>query len=89
MSLGKNEVTEEGINIGFDLLIDLVWTLYNMAFESGVVRDDLRNFVTSFVVKEEKTEFRTIGVLVLVNEVGKNVGLLVNEVVIMNSEVLE
>ena len=37
---GKDEVTGKTINGGGELVIDWIWKLCNMAFESGVVTED-------------------------------------------------
>ena len=42
---GKDEVTEEMVKGGGDVVVDCIWKLYNMAFESDVVPEDLRSAV--------------------------------------------
>ena len=37
---GKDENTEEMIKGGGDRVVDWIWRLYNMSFESGVVLGD-------------------------------------------------
>ena len=37
---GKEEVTGEMIKGGGDRVVDLIWRLCNIAFESGVVSED-------------------------------------------------
>ena len=37
---GKDEVTGEIIKCRSDRLVDWIWSLFNMAFESGVVPED-------------------------------------------------
>ena len=39
-SAGKDEITGEIINGGGDRVVDWVWRLCNMVFESGVVSED-------------------------------------------------
>ena len=41
----KDEITGEMIEGGDDKVIDSIWTLCNMAFESGVVLEDWRSVV--------------------------------------------
>ena len=42
---GKDEVTREIIKGGSDRVVDWIWRLCNMAFESGVVPNDWRSAV--------------------------------------------
>ena len=42
---GKDEITGEMIKDGGDRIVDWIWRLYNMAFESGVVPKDWRSVV--------------------------------------------
>ena len=42
---GKNEITGEMIKGGGDRVVDWIWKLCNMAFESGVVPEYLRSIV--------------------------------------------
>ena len=39
---GKDEVIEEMVKSGGDVVVDWIWKLCNMAFESDVVPEDLR-----------------------------------------------
>ena len=39
---GKDEVTEEMVKAGGDVVVYRIWKLCNMAFESDVVPEDLR-----------------------------------------------
>ena len=40
---GKDEIIREIIKGGDDRLVDWIWRLCNMAFESGVVHEDWRS----------------------------------------------
>ena len=42
---GKDEITGEMINGGGDRVVELIWRLCNMIFESGVVPEDWRSAV--------------------------------------------
>ena len=42
---GKDEVTEEMVKCGGDVVVDWIWKLCNLAFESDVVPEDLRSVV--------------------------------------------
>ena len=42
---GKDEITGEMIKGGGDRVVDWIWKLCNMAFESGAVPADLRSAV--------------------------------------------
>ena len=42
---GKDEITGEMIKGGNDRVVDWIWRLYNMAFESGGVLKDQRSDV--------------------------------------------
>ena len=41
MSAGKHEINGKMIKGGGDRVVDWIWRLYNMAFESAVVPGDL------------------------------------------------
>ena len=55
---GKDEITGEMIKGGGDRVMDWIWRLYNMAFESGVVAEDWRSIVIVplYKSKGERTE---------------------------------
>ena len=40
MAVGKDEVTEDIIKGGDDMVVDWIWRLCSMAFERGVVPED-------------------------------------------------
>ena len=42
---GEDEVTEEMVKGGGDIVVDWIWKLCSMAFENGVVSKDLRSVV--------------------------------------------
>ena len=42
---GKDEVTEEMVKGGGEVVVDWIWKLCNMAFESNVVPEDLKSAV--------------------------------------------
>ena len=44
-SAGKDEITEQMVKGGGDMVVDWIWKLYNMTFESDVVPEDLRSGV--------------------------------------------
>ena len=44
-SAGKDDITKEMIKGGGDRVVDWIWRLCNMAFESGVVPEDWRSAV--------------------------------------------
>ena len=55
---GKDEITGEMIKGEDDRVVDWIWRLCNIAFESGVVPEDWRSavIVTLFKGKGERTE---------------------------------
>ena len=55
---GKDEITGEMIKGGGDRVVDWIWKLCNMAFESGVMSEDRRYAVTVPLHKgkKERTE---------------------------------
>ena len=55
---GKDEVTEEMVKGGGDVVVDWIWKLCNMAFESDVVPEDVRSvvIVSLYKSKVEMTE---------------------------------
>ena len=57
---GKDEVTEEMIKGGDDMVINWIWNLCKMAFENGVFLEDWRStaIVPLYKDKGEKTECR-------------------------------
>ena len=48
---GKDEVTGEMIKGGGNRVVDWIWRLCNMAFESGVVPEDWRSAVIVLLYK--------------------------------------
>ena len=57
-SAGKDGITGKMIKSGGDRVMDWIWKLCNMAFESGVVSEDCRSalIVPQFNGKGERTE---------------------------------
>ena len=57
---GKDEITGEMVKDGGDVVRDWIWKLSNMAFESGVVPEDLMSVVTVPLHKGkgERTEIK-------------------------------
>ena len=55
-SADKDEVTGEMIGGGGDRVVDWIWRLSNMAFESGVMSEDWRSamIILLYKVKEER-----------------------------------
>ena len=55
---GKDEITGEVIKGGCARVVDGIWRLCNMAFESGVVPEDWRSavIVLLYKVKGKRTE---------------------------------
>ena len=55
---GKNEVTGDMIVRGSDMVVDQIWRLCNMAFESSVVPEDWRSavIVPLYKAKGKRTE---------------------------------
>ena len=62
---GKNEITGDVIKCGGDRVVDWIWRLYNMAFESDVVPEDWRSagIVPMYKGKGEKSECKNYEVL--------------------------
>ena len=63
---GKDEITEEMIKGGFERVVDWIWSLCYMAFESGVESEDWRSevIVPLYKGKGERSEcknYRGIG----------------------------
>ena len=60
MCAGKDEVTGEMIKGGGDSVVDWIWRMCNIAFESGVVPGDWRSavIVPLYKGKGERTEDR-------------------------------
>ena len=77
---GKDEITGEIIKDGDDRVVDWIWRICNMAFESGVVPEDWRYvmIVPLYKDKGERTECKSYRSISLLNVVGKiYVGILV------------
>ena len=57
---GKDVITGDLIKGGGDRVVDWIWRLYNMAFESGVVPEDWRSsvIVSLYKGKGGNTEFK-------------------------------
>ena len=69
-SASKDEITGELIKDGGNRLVDWVWRLCNMAFESGVVPEDWRSAVIVPLCKgkgerTESSKYRGIGLSVV------------------------
>ena len=64
---GKDEITGEMIKAEDDRLVDKIWRLCNMAFESCVVPEDWRSVVILplYKGKGEKTEFKNYNISLL------------------------
>ena len=62
---GKDKVTEEMVKAGGDMVLDWIWKLCNMAFESDVPEDWRSAVIVPHCtrVKERGLNFRTIEVL--------------------------
>ena len=62
---GKDEITGEMIKDGGNRVVDWIWRLCNMAFESSVVPEDGRSavIVPLYKKKERELNARTIEVL--------------------------
>ena len=50
---GKDEITGEMIKGGGDRVVDWIWRLCNMAFDSGVVPEDWRSAVIVSLCKDK------------------------------------
>ena len=70
---GKHEVTGEIIKGGSDRVVDWIWRLHNMAFESCVVSEDWMSAVIIPLYKGKKvrTECSNYRSIRLLNIVGK------------------
>ena len=70
---GKDEITGEMIKGGGDRVVDWIWRLCNMAFESGVVPEYWRSavIVPLYNGKGERTECKTYTGICLLSVVGK------------------
>ena len=70
---GKGEITGEMIKGGGDRVMDWIWRLYNMAFESGVVPEDWRStvIVPLYKGKRERTECKNYKGISLKSVIGK------------------
>ena len=55
---GKDGITEEMIKEGGDRVVDWIWRLYNMPFETGVVPEDWKSavIVPMYKYNGERTE---------------------------------
>ena len=60
---GKDEITEEMIKGGGDRVVDWIWRLCNMAFQSGIVPEDWRYAVIIPLYKGKELNVRIIEVL--------------------------
>ena len=70
---GKDEIKGEMIKGGGDRVLDWIWRLCNMAFESCVAHEDRRSavIVPLYKGKEERTECKSYRDISLLCEVGK------------------
>ena len=70
---GKDEITGEIIKGGGDRVVDWIWRLCNMAFESEVVPEDWRSamIVPPYKGKGERTECKNCRGISLLSVVGK------------------
>ena len=71
---GTDKITGERIKGGGDKVVDWIWRLYNMAFESSVVRDDCRSNVIVPLYKDkvqrmECQNYRSINLLSVVGKI--------------------
>ena len=73
MAAVKDEVTGEMIEGGCDMVVDWIWGLCNMPFESGGVPEEGRTavIVPLYNGKEERIECRSYRNISLLSEVGK------------------
>ena len=62
---GKDEITGEMIKGGVDRVVDWIWRLCNMTFESGVVNEEWRSAVIGplYKGKGERTECKNYRVI--------------------------
>ena len=82
-AVAKDEIIGEMIKCGGDRMVDWIWRLYNMAFESGVVSEDWRFavIVPLYKVKGERTECKNYRDINLLSVIGKiYAGVLVDRV---------
>ena len=72
---GKDEVTEEMINGGGNRVVDWIWRMCNMAFESGVMLEDWRSavIIPLYNGKGERKECGNYRGISLLSVVGKNI----------------
>ena len=70
-----SKITGEMIKGGGDRVVDWIWRLYNMAFESSVEREGWRSVVTVplYKAKGERTEYKNYRGISLLSGVGKNI----------------
>ena len=70
---GKHEITGEMIKDGGDRVVDWIWRVCNMTFQSGVVPEDWRSvvIVPQYKGKEERNECKNYKGITLLSVVGK------------------
>ena len=81
---GKDEITEEMIKGLSDIVVDWIWRLCNMVFESGFMTGDWRTAAIAplYKSKGERTEwknYRGISFLSLIGKIYAGVGLVMNK----------
>ena len=80
---GEDDVTGEMVKGGGDMVVDWIWRLFNMAFESGVVPEDWRSavIVPLYKSKGNMTECKNYRGISLLSVAGKiYTGILVDRV---------
>ena len=80
---GRDEITGEMIKGGGDRLVDWIWKLCNMAFESCIVPEDWRSavIVPLYKGKGERNECKNYRGISLLSVVGKiYAGILIDKV---------
>ena len=72
-AIGKDEITGEMLNGEGDRVMDWIWRLCNIAFESSVVPEDWRSavIVPLYMSKGESTKFKNYRGISLLSMVGK------------------
>ena len=86
---GLDEVLGEIIKGGGDIVVDWIWSLCNIAFESGVVPENWRSavIVPLHEDKGNRTECKNYRAISLLSIVGKiNMGILVDGVCIVTED---
>ena len=70
---GKDKVTGEVVKCGGNRVVDWIWRLFNMAFESGTVPEDWRSavIIPLYKGKGERTECKNYRGISLLSVVGK------------------